>query len=124
MFGLKIISTKQWKDIKAQLGTIDDFALSEVQKVVAALKATDIGKAVAANIKAIENDALTGLQKFETVVSNTVPLIVSYVTGGDVKAALSDLEHIARELTQSVFNDGKVKGGSILTAILRILGVK
>lgn len=101
------------------------FALTEEQKAVAALKQTAIGAAVAADIKALKSDTMSGQQKFEEVVKNTLPLIVSMIAEGGVQKTVKDVEDIGRALVQSVFNDvASTKAGSIATTILKLLGIK
>lgn len=104
---------------------VGEVALSEVQHAVAALKQTDIGKTVAADIKSLKDSTLSGTAKFEQVLGNTLPLIISYASGGGVSAVLTDVESIGRELVQSTFNDvASTKAGSIATAILAMFGKK
>lgn len=111
--------------IAALKGPVMAFVLTESQKAVAALKQTPIGAAVASNIAAIESEALSGQQKFEAVVANTLPLIVSYVAQGGVKAVVDDVEDIGRALVQQVYNDTRsTKAGQIAQAILALFGKK
>ena len=104
---------------------VGEVTLTEVQHAVAALKETDIGSAVAADIHALTNASLTGAQKREQVVANTIPLIVTYATGGGISAVANDVEDIARELVQSTFNDvASTKAGAFATALLALLAKK
>ena len=118
-FFKKLFGSKAGQSVKA-------FAMTEVQKAVAALKTTSIGAIVAADIASLKDARLTSAQKFETVVANTLPKIVELATTpGAVKVELSDVESVARELVQSVFNDtASTKAGSIATLILTLLGFK
>lgn len=103
---------------------VQTFALSEADKVVAALKTTHIGSAIAADIAAVSNKKLSGSQKFAAVLANTIPLVVTYATGGGIKAAADDVSDIARALVQSVFNDTKSTGaGKIVGDFLKLFGL-
>ncbi|UAK25510.1 hypothetical protein [Sphingomonas nostoxanthinifaciens] len=84
---------------------VEQFALSETQKVVATLKTTSIGATVTADITALKDSTLTGAEKYEQVVANTAPLVLSYVTGGGLASLASDAADVARELVQSLYND-------------------
>lgn len=118
-FLAKIFGSKAGQSIKA-------FALTEAQKAVAALKTTPIGAIVAADIAALQNARLTGAQKFELVVTNTMPKVVALVsTPGAIAIEVADVESVTRELVQSVFNDAaSSKAGSIARLILALLGIK
>jgi hypothetical protein len=101
------------------------FAVTEVQKAVAGLKTTAIGAAVAADIDALVDSRLSGSEKFERVVANTLPLIVTFVTTpGNAPTAIEEVESVARELVQSIYNDTRsTRAAGIATIILRILGI-
>lgn len=120
--GIHILSSKQLAAIKAEAA---QFATSEVGQAVAALKSTEIGAAVAADIAAISNKQMTGLEKFETVVRNTAPIITKYVVKGGFAAVQADVIDIARAVVQSVFNDTKSKTApGLARAILSIVGLR
>ena len=124
LFGLHILNDKQVAALKNAGHQVEAYAVSEAAKSVLVLKTTDIGSVVAADIAAVESKTLTGPQKFEQVVVNTAPLVLKYLTGGGVSAAISDVESIARALVQSVFNDTKsTTAGKIGAEILKVAGV-
>ena len=66
IFGLTILTS-------TELASVKSFALSEATKAVAALKETPVGTAIANAISDIDNANLTGIQKFEKVLSDTLP---------------------------------------------------
>ncbi|HEX8418964.1 MAG TPA: hypothetical protein VF638_03015 [Sphingomonas sp.] len=104
---------------------VTDYALSEAQKAVAALKQTTVGQAVAANIKTIESTSMTGSEKFAKVVADTAPLIVDLANGAGRKVILKDVEDIARQLVQDVFNDVMSKNaGGVARLILSLFGLR
>lgn len=122
LFGLHILTSRQIASIK---GEVKEFAVSEADKIVIALKSTEVGAAVAANIKAISSESMTGAQKFEAVLTNTLPILLSYAVGGGVPAAIRDLEDIARALIQSVFNDVQSTSvGRVLGGLIKLLGIR
>lgn len=103
---------------------------SAVDAAVAVLEQTDIGAAIAADIKTVEHgtnadgSAMTGAQKMDKVISNTVPLIVKYVVAGE-PAFVGDVTDIARATAQAVFNkEASTSAGAAATAILTAAGVK
>lgn len=99
----------------------EGFVMTEVQKAVAALKTTQIGATVAADIAAIENKSMSGVEKMAAVVSNTVPLIVNYLARGGIKAVEADVLSLAKELGQSVFNDVKsTSAGKVAADVLKL----
>lgn len=108
---IKVLSDDQWKAVKQTLQDagheIVELAGTEVDKAIAAAKATDIGAAVTADIHAMEATDKTGAEKFEAVLANTLPLVLKYVTGGGLSAVIGDVEDFGRQLVQSVFNDVK-----------------
>ena len=119
--GIHIISSAKLNELKQQA---EQFAMTEAGRAVIALQKTDIGAAVAADIKAVSSTTMTGGQKFEAVLANTLPLIVKYATGGGISAVVDDVEDIGRALVQMVFNDVKsTKAGSIGRQILKLLGL-
>lgn len=88
---------------------VEAFALSEPAKLVATLASSSIGATVKADITALMDQNKSGLQKFEEVVANTLPLVEKYVAGPGT--IITDAEGIARGLVQQVYNDvvGAVK---------------
>lgn len=104
----------------------EEFVLTEVQKAVAVLKTTKLGAVVAADIQTVASRNISGAQKFEQVVTNTVPLIVTFLAdNGAIKVAVQEVSDIARELVQSTYNDTKsTAAGTLATLILSLFGVK
>lgn len=121
IFGLRIISNSRFNDLKAAADTALNIVPSETAKAVLALKQTEIGAAVANNIEAISSKSLTGADKFEAVLANTLPLVANFLTGKGMEVAIDEIEDIGRALVQSVFNDFKsTTAGRIATLILKL----
>lgn len=119
LFGIHILTDAQLKLLKDAGHQVETFALSEGQKAVAALKASDVGQAVAADVKSLTDSSLSGGEKFEKVLANTLPLVVKFVAGGGVTAALDEVESLGRELVQSVVDDVESSSaGRIAKAVL------
>jgi hypothetical protein len=117
-FFKKIFASPQGQSVQA-------FALTETQKAVVALTKTGLGAAVAADIATLSNSGLTGTQKFEQVVANTLPQIVTLLTSGGRAVTLAEVEDLGRALVQQVFNDTKsTKAGTVATLILGLLGLR
>ncbi|AMK19318.1 hypothetical protein [Sphingobium sp. MI1205] len=121
IFGLRIIPNSQFKDLKAAAEIALNIVPSETAKAVLALKQTEIGAAVANNIEAISSKSLTGADKFEAVLANTLPLVADFLTGKGLEVAIAEIEDIGRALVQSVFNDFKsTTAGKIAGLILQL----
>ena len=104
---LGFLNAVQLSALHAAGHIVTDAGISEGQKLVATLKTTSIGAAVTDDIQALTDKDMTGAQKFEQVVANTAPLVLSYATGGGLPALAVDAGGVARELVQSLFNDLK-----------------
>ena len=99
--------------------------LTDAQKAVAALKQTSIGGAVAADIEALSSSTMSGAEKFEAVVKNTLPLIVGFLGDNGLKKGVDEVGDISRELVQSVFNTvASKKAETVGSLILKLLGLK
>ena len=86
--------------------------VTEGQELVAGLKGT-LGDTIRADIATMAGSTLTGEQKMAEVVGRTVPLLVAELGAGTIEA---DAKDIARELVQSLYNDGR--------AVLKALAAK
>lgn len=107
------------------LAAAQSLALSATDRAVVVLKQSNLGTVVANNIRIVAGRELSGREKFEQVVSQTVPLIVSYASSGGVRAAATDVEDLARALVQSVYNDAQSStAGRVASAILKFFGRK
>jgi len=102
----------------ATVKSIETFALTETQKAVAALAKSAIGQNIAADIAALTSSSLTGPEKFEQVVSTTLPMLANMLSASGRQTALSEVEDIGRALVQTIFNDTKsTKAASIAMLI-------
>jgi hypothetical protein len=73
----------------------------------------------------LSNSSLTGEQKFEQVVTTTLPILANMLSASGRQTANGEVEDIGRALVQQVFNNTKfTKAGSIATLILGLLGIK
>ena len=106
--------------------SVETFALSETAKAVQALIALPtIGPVVAADIASVTDSRLSNAQKFEQVVANTAPLILTVLTKAGRAATLSDVDSLTRATVQQVFNDAaSTKAGTVAAMLLGILGIK
>jgi len=99
--------------------------LTDAQKAIAALKNTEVGAAVAADIKALTSSTLSGPEKFEAVVVNTLPLLVDALKAGGITKGLKEVEDIGRAFVQDVFNSTvSKKAETIGSLLLKVLGLK
>lgn len=126
IFGPTVLTTS--KAIAAAPATaitaVQTFGASETLKIVAALKETSIGTAVANDVSALTNSELSGAEKFAQVLTNTVPLVLELLSGGGVAAVEADVEGIARSLVQMIYTDVADTGfGKIAGGFLKLLGV-
>ena len=122
ILGLRILSKSQLNDLKAAAESALNIVPSETAKAVLALKQqTEIGAAIANDIEAISSKDMTGAEKFEAVLANTLPLVLSFLTGKGLSVALDEIEDIGRALVQSVFNDFKsTTAGKLASVILKL----
>ena len=98
--------------------------LTDAQKAIAALKNTEVG-AVAADIKALTSSTMSGAEKFEAVVVNTLPLLVDALKAGGITKGLKEVEDIGRAFVQDVFNSTiSKKAETIGSLLLKVLGLK
>ncbi|MEV5033696.1 hypothetical protein MRBLMC3_002933 [Sphingobium sp. LMC3-1-1.1] len=124
MFGIRIISKSKLNELKAAAAVAMAIVPTETAKAVLALKQTKIGAAVASDIDAMSSKAMTGTEKFEAVLANTLPLVIEFLTDGGFSAAIDEVEDIGRALVQSVFNDFKsTTAGKLAKTILRLVGL-
>lgn len=107
------------------IAAVQSFAASEVSKVMTGLKMnTDIGQTIAACIISIDSENMTGAQKFASVVEDSVPLILKYVTGGGIVAVESDVLSIAQGLVQEIYLDtASTSFGKLAGPLLKLLGL-
>lgn len=92
-----------------------------VDRVVAALKETEIGDAAVDSVRALMDKDMPGSVKLETVVKEIAPRIALYAAAG-LPQLQKDAEHVARHLAQSVFVE--VKADSTLATLLNLLAKK
>ncbi|RZK45067.1 MAG: hypothetical protein EOO61_01485 [Hymenobacter sp.] len=90
---------------------LETFALSEVDKVVAALKATDAVAPIKQLIADVNNHDLKGIQKLEKVALDAIPIVLAV-------ADVSITKDIALQLVQSIYNDAKPEIAKVATALL------
>lgn len=102
--------------------TVEEFALNELDKAIAAAKKTPIGNAVASAIHVAEQNGGSSAAKLASAVAAVKPAIVDYLRRGGIKAAEADAEQFAKQLIESVLADLKqTKALTIGRAILSIL---
>lgn len=93
-------------------------------RVVAALKRTELGDMVIDSINAVASEELTGAQKFEVVVSETAPRVLRYVQSGGIPALEADVMDLTRALVQSAYLELRSVGfNKIVGALVKLLGV-
>lgn len=107
------------------IAAVKGFGESEATKVITALRQTDIGAAVAADISTVEgNSEMNPTEKFDQVVANTLPLVQKFVSEGGVPAAETDLLSITKGLVQMVYLDtASTSFGQLAAPMLKLLGV-
>lgn len=109
--------------LKADGHAIEQWVVSEADKVVAQLKQnTGLVGVVANAISLFETHGgtMTGAEKMAEVVKSAVPAVIAVLTSGQSAFAVIETEifDLARQLGQSVFNDMKVTtAGTIATAL-------
>lgn len=110
-----------WKKIKRAFGGVDDaledsvklaidYAEGQLDEVVAVLKKTPVGTAVANIISAVDNDQISGSEKFARAVDLALPHVRNVIKDGGFEQAIDDAKDLTRQLVQSSFNDWKASG--------------
>ena len=121
ILGLRILTKEKFNDLKVAADTALALVPSEVAKAVQALRQSEIGAVVASDIEAMSSKDMSGTEKFEAVLANTLPLVVSFVAKGGFEPALKEVEDIGRALVQAVFNDFKSStAGTIARTVLKL----
>lgn len=97
---------------------------TDAQKLVAYLKSTPVGTAVVAAVKDIENESLSGAEKFAHVVTDMLPVALAYLANaGATTAQLRGMDDVVRELVQSTYNDVLSEMKSLADRLLGVLGI-
>jgi len=121
ILGLRIVKNSAYKELKVAAATALALVPSETAKAVQALRQSEIGAAVASDIEAIASKDMSGAEKFEAVLANTLPLVVKFIAKGGIEPALKEVEDIGRALVQTVFNDFKSSNaGKIAKLVLSL----
>ena len=102
---IHFLNDEQIAALKSAGHHIEEAAITEGQKAVAALKLTSVGATITDTIKILHSQTLTGLQKFEQVVATVMPTVLNFLTGNGFHDLVDNVEGIAREAVQSLFND-------------------
>lgn len=108
-----------------KIGRLFKSAEPAADRVVGALKKTELGDMVVDSINAVASKELTGSEKFEVVVGEVLPRVTRYLgEKGGIDAAESDLEDLARALVQSVYTEVKSVGfKKLLPKLVKLLGL-
>ncbi len=93
--------------LKAAGTVLENFILGETQKLVAEVKASDLGTTALNIISALESHTGTGEEKFEMLVAAVVPALTKLVAGGGLAGLATTVEDFAIEFAQSAYNDFK-----------------
>lgn len=93
------------------------------QQAVSALMQLPIAQTVADDIATLKNAQLTGPQKFEQVVTKTVPAVVELLANGGVTKTAEEVGSIVRSFVQEVFNKtASTSAASVALDLLTLLG--
>jgi hypothetical protein len=124
-FGIHILTDAQLKALEDAGHKVESYVVTEADKALLAIKQDKgIIGTIMADINAIDSSTMTGLQKMETVVANTMPIVLKVLTGGGVSVVLQDVEDVTRALTQGVYNDFKSTSlGKIAGEIVKAIGL-
>jgi hypothetical protein len=77
---------------------------TDTQKLVTVLLTLPIAGATRDNILSLANDSHSGQQKFDIVLGHALPALVELIAGKGMDVPMSDVEDIAREFVQAVYN--------------------
>jgi hypothetical protein len=109
--------------LRGLLGSVLPKALIKVvptdtQKIVAVLLTLPIASAARDNILSLANDSLSGKQKADLVVAKALPALVCLITDKGMAVPAGDLEDIARELVQTLYNQVASPRAALLARVL------
>ncbi|MGY2732408.1 hypothetical protein [Sphingomonas sp. UYP23] len=107
------LSAAQMTALHAAGHTLETGPVSAGQHAVAIIKANPIGALISADIATLQDSTLSGAEKAAKVVASAGSLIETLVTGGTVTLVAS-VEDTAREVVQSLYNDGL---GAVVAAL-------
>lgn len=91
--------------VKSLGATVEDFVVTEVQKLVAEAKNTDLGTRAANLIELLTTESISGPEKMVKLVGELTSDAEAFLAGGGVNGAIIGVEHFVREFAQSAFND-------------------
>lgn len=86
-------------------GVIVHFVISEVQKLVAQAKETDLGTRAMNLVSELTSEAISGPEKMAKLVGMLVDDAGAFLAGGGVDGAVVEVENFVREFAQSAYND-------------------
>ena len=109
--------------LRGLLGSVLPKALIKVtptdtQKIVAVLLTLPIASDARDNILSLANDSLSGKQKADLVVAKALPALIDLVAEKGVAVPAGDLEDIARELVQTLYNQVASPRAALLARVL------
>jgi hypothetical protein len=91
---------------------------TDTQKIVAVLLTLPIASDTRDNILSLANDSLSSKQKADLVVSKALPALVSLIADKGMAVPAGDLEDIARELVQTLYNQVASPRAALLARVL------
>ncbi|WP_137898360.1 hypothetical protein [Sphingomonas sp. 2SG] len=98
---------------------------TDTQKIVAVLLTLPIASDASDNILALANDSLSGRQKADIVIGKALPALVGLIADKGMVVPDGDVEDIARELVQTLYNQVASPRAALLArALLPLFGVK
>ncbi len=113
-----VLGSSAAKPVVAAVTTV---ATNALDQAVIAAKATEIGTAAIASVKAAEVPGMTSAAKKTTAVAAVVPVVALYVAKKGLAATMADLETFAGLVIESVLADLKSTGPmAIAEAVLEL----
>lgn len=109
--------------LRGLLGSVLPRALVKVvptdtQKFVAVLLTMPIAATTGDRILSLANDSHSGQQKFDIVLGSALPALVELIAERGTKLPASDVEDIAREFVQAVYNQVASPRAALLARVL------
>lgn len=121
---MRILSTLKQLVAKVLPAAAIKVAPTDTQKLVAVLLTLPIAGTTADNILSLANDSHSGQQKFDIVLGRALPALVELIAGKGEDVPASDVEDIAREFVQAVYNKvASPKASLIARLLLTLFGV-
>lgn len=111
---LVTIETSALAALKEAGHIIEDFVISETQKLVALVKASDLGTKAMNIVSELESATDTGSEKMAKLIGMVAGDLADLHAAGGLAGLETSIESFAKEFGQSVYNDFKAAAAGVV----------